>query len=51
MRLAAGEEVAPCDAYTVGRLFVRIAIDQVTTMEEFARIATAGEMLRAEGVA
>jgi carbamoyl-phosphate synthase large subunit len=51
VRLAAGERVMPLGAYAVGRMFVRIAIDQVTTMDDFARVATAGEVLRTRGVA
>jgi carbamoyl-phosphate synthase large subunit len=51
VRLAAGEPVPALEGYTIGRMFVRIAIDQVTTMDDFARIATVGEMLRTEGAA
>ncbi len=49
--LAAGRAVAPMREYRVGTMFVRIALDQITDLEGFSRISTAGELVRsAEGV-
>ncbi len=35
--------------YRVGTMFVRIALDQITDLEGFSRISTAGELVRNEG--
>jgi len=48
-RLAAGEKVARLTDYRVGTMFVRIAIDQVATLEDLQRISTTGEIVRSEG--
>lgn len=47
--LAAGRPVAPMREYRVGTMFVRISLDQITDLEGFSRISTAGESVRAEG--
>lgn len=47
--LAAGRAVAPMRDYRVGTMFVRIALDQITDLEGFSRISTAGELVRSEG--
>jgi carbamoyl-phosphate synthase large subunit len=47
--LAAGRAVAPMRDYRVGTMFVRISLDQITDLEGFSRISTAGERVRAEG--
>jgi carbamoyl-phosphate synthase large subunit len=43
-QLAAGESLPPLPDYRPGTMFVRIAIDQIATMEDFQRIATTGEL-------
>ena len=48
MQLARGVEPDPLGDYTVGTLFVRIAIDQIATLDEFQALATTGELHRAE---
>lgn len=47
-RLAAGEEVDPMTDYRVGTMFVRIALDQVVDVRDFASISTNGEIVRSE---
>ena len=47
--LAAGRKVAPMRDYRVGTMFVRISLDQITDLEGFSRITTAGERVRPEG--
>lgn len=42
-RLAAGLQLEPIPDFKPGTMFVRIAIDQIVTMEEFEAIATHGE--------
>lgn len=48
--LAAGQHVAPMRDYNVGTMFVRISLDQVTTLADLEKISTAGEILRGPGV-
>lgn len=49
--LAAGRPVKPMREYRVGTMFVRISLDQITDLEGFSRISTAGELVREEGAA
>lgn len=49
--LAAGRPVAPMREYRVGTMFIRISLDQITDLEGFSRISTAGEIVRGEGAA
>ena len=46
-RLAAGLPVRPLSEYKVGTMFVRIAIDQIATLEDFQALAQHGELLSA----
>ena len=34
----------------VGTMFVRIALDQISDMDAFSRMSTAGEVVRSHGV-
>jgi carbamoyl-phosphate synthase large subunit len=43
-RLAAGQSVAPMRGYTVGAMFVRIALDQIATLDQLQAITTTGEI-------
>ncbi len=45
VQLAAGEYVEPASDYRVGTMFVRIAIDQVASLEDFSRLTQHGELL------
>ncbi len=45
MCLAAGREVEPLEDYTVGTMFVRIAIDQIATIDQLQAISQHGEMV------
>jgi carbamoyl-phosphate synthase large subunit len=47
-RLAMGESIAPMRDFKAGTMFVRIAIDQIATLEDLQTITTAGERIRAE---
>jgi len=49
-RLALGEAVGPLPEFKPGTMFVRISIDQIASMEDFERMATAGELVRVVGV-
>lgn len=42
--LAAGRTVAPMREFKVGTMFVRIALDQIATLDELQAITTAGEL-------
>ena len=42
-RLAAGEPVERMRDYRAGTMFVRISLDQITTLERFEALATHGE--------
>lgn len=42
-RLAAGEPVEPMRSYRAGTMFVRISLDQITTLARFEALATHGE--------
>lgn len=48
MLLAAGQDIDLEDysSYEAGTMFVRIALDQIVTLDEFQKIATKGELLR-----
>jgi carbamoyl-phosphate synthase large subunit len=45
-RLSQGEAVEPMRTYGVGVMFVRIALDQIVQIEDFAKISTVGEILK-----
>lgn len=45
-QLAAGESVEAMKEYRPGTMFVRIAIDQLATMDDLQQIATSGELHR-----
>lgn len=47
-RLAMGESVAPMRDFQAGTMFVRIAIDQIATLEDLQTMTTAGERIRGE---
>lgn len=47
--LAAGREVMPFGDYDVGKMFVRISIDQVASIHDFQSMVTTGEIVRSEG--
>lgn len=44
--LAVGRTPAIVEAYTVGTMFVRIALDQIGSLADFERMVTAGEISR-----
>lgn len=44
-RLALGERVEPMRDFRAGTMFVRISLDQVTTIDRFERIASTGALL------
>lgn len=46
VRLALGEDVGVLPDYRPGTMFVRIALDQIATMDEFREVATHGELRR-----
>lgn len=46
VELALGREVKPFEDYAVGRMFVRISLDQVVKSEDFQNIVTVGEIIR-----
>lgn len=46
VRLAAGQPVAPMTEFAAGTLFVRIAIDQIASMDDLQALATAGALAR-----
>lgn len=43
-RLALGERVEPMREFRAGTMFVRISLDQVTTIDQFERIASTGAL-------
>lgn len=43
-QLAAGGVVEPMEDYAAGTMFVRIALDQLATMDDFQKLATTGEI-------
>lgn len=47
-QLAAGRSIDPADyvAYEAGTMFVRIALDQIVSLDAFQRVASAGELMR-----
>jgi len=47
MQLAAGQPLEPLGPYRAGTMFVRISLDQYTSMETFAGLAQQGELVRA----
>jgi carbamoyl-phosphate synthase large subunit len=49
VEIAAGRAVTPHTDYAVGTLFVRISIDQVTTISELEQMLVNGELTRAPG--
>ena len=44
--LAAGRPLEPLGDYEVGRMFVRISIDQITSLSDFEKLVTVGELSR-----
>ena len=44
VRMAMGEEVKPFESYDVGKMFIRYAWDQITTVEKFQQISALGEL-------
>lgn len=49
VELAAGREPAALGDYAVGKMFVRISLDQIADLQDFERIVTHGELHRSEG--
>ena len=47
LELACGREVAPLTTYAVGKLFVRISLDQIADLEDLQAMTTHGELRRA----
>jgi len=47
-RLALGQTVEPMTEYRVGTMFVRISLDQITTIADLERLSTLGEFISAE---
>jgi carbamoyl-phosphate synthase large subunit len=47
--LALGRQPAPLPPYQVGKLFVRISLDQVVDLTDFERIVTTGEISHGPG--
>ncbi len=45
-RLAMGERVEPFSGFKAGAMFVRIALDQLASIEDFEALATSGEKVR-----
>ena len=45
MELAAGMPLTPVGSYRPGTMFVRIALDQIASIDEFQSIATSGELV------
>jgi len=43
-QLAAGRDVAPMHDYEVGKMFVRISLDQIVPLSDFESIASTGEL-------
>jgi carbamoyl-phosphate synthase large subunit len=46
VELAAGRDVAPVRDWEVGKMFVRISLDQVASLRDFQRMVTLGEVTR-----
>jgi carbamoyl-phosphate synthase large subunit len=46
VELAAGRDVAPVRDWEVGKMFVRISLDQVASLKDFQRMVTLGEVMR-----
>ena len=46
LQLALGEEPPDLRDYRVGAMFVRIALDQLVSLEDFAAMTQAGELSR-----
>ncbi len=46
VELAAGRDVAPVREWEVGKMFVRISLDQVASLRDFQRMVTLGEVTR-----
>jgi carbamoyl-phosphate synthase large subunit len=45
-RMALGEPVAPCTDYRAGTMFIRISIDQITTLDDYQALVSLGELHR-----
>jgi carbamoyl-phosphate synthase large subunit len=45
VQLAAGERLEPLPAFRAGTMFVRIALDQIASMDDFQKLASTGELL------
>jgi carbamoyl-phosphate synthase large subunit len=50
MELAAGRKVEPMTQYSVGTMFVRIALDQISHVSTLSQISTEGEIAASVGV-
>ena len=46
VELALGKKVTPMADYEAGKLFVRISIDQIATLDDFQRVMVTGELTR-----
>ena len=44
VKLALGEEVPPYESYEVGKMFVRYSYDLITSLKEFEKLSTLGEL-------
>jgi carbamoyl-phosphate synthase large subunit len=44
VKLALGEEVQPYESYEVGKMFVRYSYDLITSLKEFEKLSTLGEL-------
>lgn len=49
VRLALGEQVAPLPEFRAGTLFVRIALDQIASIDDLQSLSTAGEISLGQG--
>ena len=45
-RMALGEAVTPSTEYRAGTMFIRIAIDQITTLDDYQALVSLGELHR-----
>ncbi|MBU0552486.1 ATP-grasp domain-containing protein [Myxococcota bacterium] len=48
LELSMGHEVTPKTEFVVGRMFVRISLDQIADIEDFQALTTRGELRRAQ---
>ena len=45
---ALGRRLTPLSDYAVGKLFVRISLDQIASLEDFQNVVVHGELSRQE---